>query len=123
MALGISTNILIVGNVWLLEVGATAHQQQFEDIMIARVPVKLCRGARAFSEIIKLLGLGRFEITARGEAVHETVVAKFSCLPAVVGVEVVVIQSGTAEVHVAMSCKIRTRTRGDVELADATFTL
>src|SRR5947207_9819095 len=103
MALLVAANFLGFSDVWLLKVGATAHQQQFEDIMIARVPVKLCRGARAFSAIIKLLGLGRFEITARGEAVHEKVVAKFSCLPAVVGVEAVVIQSGAAEVYVAMS--------------------
>jgi len=68
-------------------------------------------------------GLGRFEITARGEAVHEKVVAKFSGLPAVVGVEVVVIQSGATKVYVAMSRKIGTRTRSDVEHAAETITV
>src|SRR2546421_1586169 len=115
MTLRIAAHFLIFGNVWLRKIGATAHEQQFEDVMITGAPIKLRRGARAFSKIVKLLWLGRFEITARGEAVHEKVVAQFSCLPAVIGVEIVVIQSGAAEVYVAMSCKVGTGTRSDVE--------
>src|SRR5437016_13485466 len=86
MTLRIAAHFLIFGNVWLRKIGATAHEQQFEDVMITGAPIKLRRGARAFSKIVKLLWLGRFEITARGEAVHEKVVAQFSCLPAVIGV-------------------------------------
>src|SRR2546430_4474723 len=68
MTLRIAAHFLIFGNVWLRKIGATAHEQQFEDVMITGAPIKLRRGARAFSKIVKLLWLGRFEITAPGGA-------------------------------------------------------
>src|ERR1700693_1852179 len=123
MTLRVTAHILVVGDVWLLKIGATSHQQEFEAVMIAGAPIELRCGARALAEIVEFLRLGRFEITAGGEAVHEEVVAQFAGLPAVVGIEVIVVHSSAAEVQVAMAGNIRARTRGDVEHTSETITV
>src|SRR2546421_6222133 len=81
MTLRIAAHFLIFGNVWLRKIGATAHEQQFEDVMITGAPIKLRRGARAFSKIVKLLWLGRVQITARGGRVHGKVPGPVFLLP------------------------------------------
>src|SRR2546422_8453604 len=101
MTLRIAAHFLIFGNVWLLKIGATAHEQQFEDVMITGAPIKLRRGARAFSKIVKLLWLGRVQITGPGESLHEKGLDQISCLPAGIGVWIVRIQSGAAAGYVA----------------------
>src|SRR5437879_12778407 len=110
MPLRIAAHFLIFGNVWLRKIGATAHEQQFEDVMITGAPIKLRRGARAFSKIVKVLWLGRFEITAGGEAVYGRVLAEVSWLFVVIGVEMVGIETGAREVGVDISCLVRTGT-------------
>src|SRR2546428_11219165 len=103
MTLRIAAHFLIFGNVWLRKIGATAHEQQFEDVMITGAPIKLRRGARAFSKIVKLLWLGRVEVTAPGGNGPRKRVAQFSCLAPATGVGIGGIPRGPAEGYRGMS--------------------
>src|SRR3954447_7144926 len=59
----------------------------------------------------------RVEVPARSESVDESVVADFSELPTVVSIQIVVVHSGSTEVHIAMTLQRRARARGDVQNA------
>src|SRR6266851_6678373 len=120
MPLRVAADGLVIGNIGLLKIRAGAHQQELNRVIVSGAPVKLRRGARAFTKIKELLRLGRIQVAAGGEAVHEEVVARSSCLPAVVRVEVVIIYSSAAEIHVPVSGELGAGSRCDVQHAAET---
>src|SRR5258708_7937239 len=120
MPLRVAADGLVIGNIGLLKVSAGAHQQELNRVIVSGAPVKLRRRARAFTKIKELLRLGRVEIAPGGESVHEEVVAQSSCLPAVVRIEIVIIYSSAAEIHVAVSGELGAGSRRDVQHAAET---
>src|SRR5260370_242404 len=120
MRLRVAADRLVIGNIGLLKVSAGAHQQELNRVIVSGAPVKLRRGARAFTKIKELLRLGRIQVAAGRESVHEEVVAQSSCLPAVVRVEIVIIYRGAAEIHVAVSGELGAGSRRDVQHAAET---
>src|SRR6266849_175342 len=115
MPLRIASRFLILGNIRLLEIGSTAHQQQLEGVACARLPVELRGAARAFAKVIKLFRLGRIQIATRGEPVCEKIVADLAPLPTDVRVEIEVVIGCAAEVHIAMAIHGRAGASGDIE--------
>src|SRR2546430_5264769 len=85
-ALGVAADQLPICNIRLLKICARTHHQQFEGIFVARVPVELRGGPRAFAKVKEFLRLGRIEIAPRSKTVCEEVVAEPSRLSAVVRV-------------------------------------
>src|SRR5216683_5372922 len=120
MPLRVAADGLVIGYIGLLKIRAGAHQQELNRVIVSAAPVELRGGARAFTKIKELLRLGRIQVAAGGEAVHEEVVAQSSCLPAVVRVEVVIIYSSAAEIHVPVSGELGAGSRGDVQHAAET---
>src|SRR6266404_2628237 len=87
-ALRITSGVLVLGNIRLLEIGSTAHQQQPEGIARAGLPVELRRAARAFAKVIKLFWFGRIQIAARCEPICEKIVTDLAPLSTNIGVEI-----------------------------------
>ena len=61
MALRITSNFLILGDIWLLKIVATAQQQQLKGVFRPCVPVELRGCSRAFSKIVKFFWFGRIK--------------------------------------------------------------
>ncbi len=91
MPLRVAADGLVIGYIGLLKIRAGAHQQELNRVIVSAAPVELRGGARAFTKIKELLRLGRIQVAAGREPVHEEVVAQSSCLPAVVRIEIVII--------------------------------
>ena len=58
----------------------------------------------------------RVEVPARSESVDESVVADFSELPTVVSIQIVVVHSGSTEVHIAMTLQRVIVTRSETRV-------
>src|SRR5436305_1664169 len=116
----IAPDYLVVSDVRLLEIVATAHHQKLESVFRACVPVELHGRARTLTKIIELLRFRWIEKSGRGESIDEEVVANASVLAAVIGVQVVIFERGAAKVYVSVATQISTRTRGDDENAAQT---
>src|SRR5258708_28500942 len=115
MPLRVAADGLVIGNIGLLKIRAGAHQQELNRVIVSAAPVKLRRGARAFTKIKKFLRLGRIQVAAGREAVHAEVVAQASCLPAVVRVEIIIIYSSASEIYVASSGCLGAGSRGNFQ--------
>ena len=113
----IAPDYLVVSDVRLLEIVATAHHQKLESVFRACVPVELRGRARTLTKIVELLRFRWIEKSGRGESIDEEVVANAPVLAAVIGVQVVIFERGAAKVYVSVATQISTRTRGDVEHA------
>src|SRR5438105_5634128 len=107
MPLGIAAHSLVVADIGLLEIVAAPDQQQLESILVAGPPVQLPHRAGALAEIVELLRLRRIQKPSRGEAIHEKVIAQLSSRPAVVGVQVEIVQGSAEEIQVAVPTQIR----------------
>src|SRR5260370_16968266 len=83
MPLRVAADRLVIGYIGLLKIRAGAHHQELNRVIVSGAPVKLRRRARAFTKIKELLRLGRIQVAAGRESVHEEVVAQSSCLPPV----------------------------------------
>src|SRR5260370_38664921 len=81
MPLRVAADRLVIGYIGLLKIRAGAHQQELNRVIVSAAPVKLGRGARAFTKIKELLRLARIQVPAGHEPVHERVVAQSSRLP------------------------------------------
>ena len=113
----IAPDYLVVSDVRLLEIVATAHHQKLESVFRACVPVELRGRARTLTKIVELLRFRWIEKSGRGESIDEEVVANAPVLAAVIGVQVVIFERGAAKVYVSVAAEISARTRGDVEYA------
>src|SRR6266404_8754480 len=121
--LRVAADGLIIGNIGLLKIRARAHQQKFDRVVVSGAPVELRRAARAFAKIKKLFRLGRIEVASGRKSIDEEIVAERAGLPAVVGVEIVVLNCRSSKIHVAVSAKIGAGSRGDVEYAAETVSV
>src|SRR5689334_20494588 len=115
VSLRITAGFLIFGNVRLLEVVASAHQQQFEDVLAAAAVVELDSASRSFAEVVQLFRFGRLKKSSRGESIHKKVISKPALLPAVIGVQVKIVNRGPTEIYVSMTAHVRARSRGNVQ--------
>src|SRR6266849_6685226 len=121
MPLRVAANFLVVGDVGLLEIGARTHEEKLDGVIVTGTPVELRSRARAFSEIEKLFGLRGIEIASGSESIDKEIVAEPASLAAIVGIEVVIVDRGAAEIDVAMPAQLGAGTRGDVEDAAETI--
>src|SRR5215472_8920905 len=106
MPLCITSCLLIVADVWLLKIIASAHQQQLENISVSGMPVELRRRARTFPKVVKFVRLRRIKEPTRGESIHEEVISQPTMRPSVVGIQVVITDSRAAKIHISMPAKI-----------------
>ncbi len=121
MPLRVAANFLVVADIGLLEIGARTQEEKFDGVIVTGTPVELRSRARAFSEIEKLFGLRGIEIASGSESIDKEIVAEPASLAAIVGIEVVIVDRGAAEIDVAMPAQLGAGTRGDVEDAAETI--
>src|SRR4029077_7286694 len=114
MALGVAPYFLVVANVWLLKVIAAAHQQKFDVVVVSRAPVKLHGGTAALAEVVQLMRFGGIEKASGSKAIDKEVIAQPALLPAVIGVEIVVVDCGATEVNVSVPSQVGSRPSGNV---------
>src|SRR5437879_13197262 len=97
LALGIAPHFLVISNVGLLEIGAASHNQQFEGVFVVGPPINLRSGTGAIAKIKQLLGLWRIQVATGSEAVDKKVVTDVADLPAIISVDVLVVDRCAAE--------------------------
>src|SRR5439155_24901800 len=81
------------------------------------MPVELRGRAGTLTKIVELLRFRWIEETAGGNSIDEEGVANAPVLAAVIGVEIVIVEHGAANVNVPVAAEISPRTRGDVVYA------
>src|SRR5205085_9436058 len=118
----VASRLLVLQNIGLLEVGSAANQQQLQ-VVFAALPVQLHGAAQAPAEIMQLFWLGRIQISAGCKAIGEKIIANSPGLPAIVGVQVMVIEGCAAIVQQAMAAHGAPRARCDIEYAAKTVAI
>src|ERR1700681_145989 len=114
VALRVAAGFLVCGDIWLLKISARAHQQKLECIFGTAAPIKLRRGPRPLSKIIKCPRLWRIEVSPGSKSIHKTVITQLAFLSAVVRVEIVVIDRRSTKIHIPVAAQVGARTRGNV---------